>query len=502
MARVVQRRSNPPYLLIIFVFLFVISTALAVMFYLRADKESKAAKDLEASITKLAGEGEVRDKALAAADAGSGGNLVQQKSDDVAKVMGIVAPGSGSTPEKLRKIYDKALIGEGRPVAQWRQELEKDSPELVADITANGLFESMAAAEKLRNIGVTPVAVTSGLFGAVKTANESMLKLAQDKQALDVKIADLDKQIAANATALTDLSKKYAGQVGELEKTLNAKIAEFDAARNDFVKGLADAAAKNEAAIKDHAASIAEKTGQIDRMQAGTQQKDIVIAKLQDEVKRLKAGTKIDADKTTDPDGKIQRVLEAEKICYIDLGSKDKLNVGMTFAVFPAAGVGREANPKAKIRVTRVDQLTSECTIAEEDPKNPIAAGDLLVNLVFDPVRNYTFVVDGTFDLYGTGTPTTEGAEEVKEMITRAGGKIVAALDYRTDYVVLGEEPTIPTKPAEGDSAQLDKLYRDKLKAAAQFKEVRDGAKAMGLPVMNANRFLALMGHVPPKAPK
>ena len=42
MARVVaQRRSNPPYLLILFVFLFLLSTVAAVMFYINWDKANK-----------------------------------------------------------------------------------------------------------------------------------------------------------------------------------------------------------------------------------------------------------------------------------------------------------------------------------------------------------------------------------------------------------------------------------------------------------------------------
>ena len=48
MARVVQRRTSPPYLTIVFVFLFLVATTLAVVFYLSADKTNKnAASDRE-----------------------------------------------------------------------------------------------------------------------------------------------------------------------------------------------------------------------------------------------------------------------------------------------------------------------------------------------------------------------------------------------------------------------------------------------------------------------
>ena len=41
MARVVQRRSNPPVLVILFVFLFVISAAMAALFYSNLSDQKK-----------------------------------------------------------------------------------------------------------------------------------------------------------------------------------------------------------------------------------------------------------------------------------------------------------------------------------------------------------------------------------------------------------------------------------------------------------------------------
>jgi len=45
MARVIQQRTSPPYLLIIMVFLFLIAATVAVLFYLDREKANqKAAK--------------------------------------------------------------------------------------------------------------------------------------------------------------------------------------------------------------------------------------------------------------------------------------------------------------------------------------------------------------------------------------------------------------------------------------------------------------------------
>ncbi len=61
MARVVQQRTGPPYLLIIMVFLFLIAATLFVLTYMKADKLTKQLADTEETLEKLAGSDDLRD---------------------------------------------------------------------------------------------------------------------------------------------------------------------------------------------------------------------------------------------------------------------------------------------------------------------------------------------------------------------------------------------------------------------------------------------------------
>jgi len=79
-------------------------------------------------------------------------------------------------------------------------------------------------------------------------------------------------------------------------------------------------------------------------------------------------------------------------------------------------------------------------------------------------------------------------------MITRFGGKVVQELDFKTDFVVLGEEPMKPPKPQAGSDATAEKVYSEKLKEWERYQAIRDAANNMKIPILNTNRFLAMVG--------
>ena len=56
MARVVHRRKSPPYALIIFAFLFLVSTALAVLTFNKLDKARQQIAEKDTLLTQLAGD--------------------------------------------------------------------------------------------------------------------------------------------------------------------------------------------------------------------------------------------------------------------------------------------------------------------------------------------------------------------------------------------------------------------------------------------------------------
>jgi aspartate-semialdehyde dehydrogenase len=112
----------------------------------------------------------------------------------------------------------------------------------------------------------------------------------------------------------------------------------------------------------------------------------------------------------------------------------------------------------------------------------------------------YTFVVEGEFDLYGTGRATPEGTKDAKVLIRRYGGRVIDQIGMDTDFIVIGSEPTRQQQPAETASAQEWKAYREQLKVYERFNEIKLLAESMQIPILNPNKFLAFIGYAPTKA--
>jgi hypothetical protein len=132
-------------------------------------------------------------------------------------------------------------------------------------------------------------------------------------------------------------------------------------------------------------------------------------------------------------------------------------------------------------------------------PGNPIVAGDVIGNVVYDPSRTFTFVVKGNFDLHQSGRATYEGAQEVKSLIRRAGGKLSDEVGVETDFVVLGEEPAQPAKLSDEANAQDLKIFQEQMKAYTDYKQTEKVAARLHVLPLNANRFISLIGYNPTK---
>jgi BRCT domain type II-containing protein len=108
------------------------------------------------------------------------------------------------------------------------------------------------------------------------------------------------------------------------------------------------------------------------------------------------------------------------------------------------------------------------------------------------------FVVVGDFDLNGDGTIDYSGAEKIKALIEKWGGKAEDNVSSNTDFVILGSHPQMPKKPTfeetEADPMAMQK-YEAAIKKVANYDEVQKQAQALSVPVFNTERFLYFTGY-------
>jgi hypothetical protein len=257
-------------------------------------------------------------------------------------------------------------------------------------------------------------------------------KLAEAEAAS--KIEDAKNQLAINQKSLNDLNDKLA-----------ADKKFFSDNQDELQSKLDEAVAGNNAVNKSY--------------QDFQDQSSTAMSKIQNEIAKVEAAneglkTRInlyEREVFDRPDGQIVKVASRLKSVFIDIGSEDGLPDNETFSIYDQDVLDFDkGQQKAKIEVTRIYPFRAEARITEEDPTNPILAGDHILTATWDPGVAVPFAVVGTFDLDGD---QFDDRAKLIQMIERNGGKVVAThddegnikgkIDYTVRYIVIGDPPSL-----------------------------------------------------------
>ena len=457
MARVVTKPKGPPYLLIVFIFLFLIATTLAVLGFNQGQEWKRERDDERAQNARIAS---ARNKAEAdiafwISSSKETATVIEKLTDEKKKLVELIVPaGQGGTTvadveEKVKTT--RKFIGSNQPLLNELETFKKMVDERDKQLkVVEG--ERDEANKKAKDQEETAIKLTA-------TVKEMGDKVTKEKDTLNGQIAKFQKE--------------HDDKVGEIQKG-------WDSAREELNK------------------NITTLTERSTKLESTLKQKDTKIADQAREILRLTPAKAPPIALMPQADGKVLKVLEGQNLCYINLGSLDRVIPGLTFSVY-ASGIPESGEGKAQITVTEVNESISLCRIDKQDPGNPIIPNDVVANLVYDPNRAFTFVVEGQFDLFGTGQPTAAGADEIKALVRKYSGRLADGVTAQTDFVVMGAAPPRPPKPADAASEQAKKVYEDQLKEWKHYEDVRNLASQMQVPILNTNRFLALIGYTPTK---
>ena len=468
MARVVSKKSGPPYLLIIFVFLFVIASAVAVMQFMDHDKLVKEAQTLASQLKVVVGDlpqtnerfiADMRDTEL-------------RMKQDPAKTACMFA-------EKEKQITDlanKVQIGAG-----YTEAIAKADEAIAKDKARSNEMRGLTAA--LDNVYVQ-------LDSKCKEANDLATQLAAARA-----------EVNENKDAVTQLNAKMSAEMTKKNQELEGVKKQRDEDLQKYRSEVQGVAAEFKKKSEEQDGAIAEKGNQLVAMAATIREKDSQINAQKDIIEKLKP-KKLDFSGPRIA-GKIAQMVDATNLCYINLGSDNQITPGMTFSVYSESAIASgDANNKGTVEVAVVSKNTSQCRVILQKRDDRIVAGNLIGNIAFDAQHKQLFVVEGAFDLRGDGKPNAQQAEEIKNMVTRAGGKVAKTLDYQTDYLVLGEEPPRPPKPKDAADETAGEIYKEQMKVYDRYQTIRKMAQDMGIPILNANRFMAFIGLDTVKPPK
>jgi hypothetical protein len=462
------------YAVILFVILFIVSTTLAILFYKDNEDLKNQAQQARAQLNAFVNSGEsqldevlkLRDRANA-----SGVSVFGQLLRDHQGLVGTV---NGNAKADIDAVY--------------------------ADLKAQGVADGQTVVGLLQNradeLDKSQKLVAS-LEDQVKAGEKQLATLDELYQKQQAQYKTLDQKLTGRIDQLDSDFEGYQQQVESQQQVLSSRLQEK-------TQEVADTIRQNDTRMK-----------QLEKDNSGLQQR------VRDLIGETKKDTPQVPDASANVDGHIIAINNEDNLVYLDLGQADHLVLGMTFEVFDALrGVQVDDDSlrgKATLEVVDIQETSAAARVIRSSFSRPILPGDLIANLVYDRNHTFKFYVFGEFDLDGDGQYTIADHDSVISMIQKWGGTVVdpdqrreslegalgeevAAnnqLPLDVDFVLIGAEPATPIPPGRNEQRDVVAItqYQNALQRWQQYNDIKQEAKTLSVPVINQNRFLALIGH-------
>lgn len=463
--------------LVVFVILFVVAAIFAIYYDVQYNHLDQTSKELSAKMASA-----VSDSDLA--------------SPEFVAITNARGQGSGTVMQKLirqRGAEARTITGNDK------QTYEKVNEEVLAtlqdvdkDLKAKNVSVTLTPDNLLQNIRLLASQVSQSADAVakaqadVKAANDRATQVTAERDKL---LGEKDKQIAAVQAQLQDVQSQSA----KYQESKNTSVADIEQSAKQ--------------AMQEQQRRADTLQSELSKAQVSFTSLEHQFNMLKDKLGRLRVNPNSALQRA---DGVITKVNLSSNRVFINIGNGESVTPGLTFEIYDknkglpkltASELDPNGEPtlpagKASIEVIKVMQGMSECQIIKSAPGQTIQEGDLIENLVYDPNTKYNFVVFGAFDLAHSGNPTPGDAEVVRNLITRWGGKVQDQVSVNTDFVILGEEPVLPSVTNDDkDNPLVQRRLEDAQKALDAYNDVKAQALKLGVPILDQNRFLYFIGY-------
>lgn len=463
-----RKQSNAMlYTLITFVGLFIATTTVAVIYYVKAEEHRNREADLQREIDNLA-------------------------TDRERQALG-------------------SIVGTKLPNKTWLATMV-DYFDKGVTLIAGGVAEPTSAEVKLNNCNTQVIDVqkllpadvrtgdpnTTGLIRIVRNlkaeldrAENAQLETQKQLNDLQAKFEDANKtHFEASQTLLAE-KDKLLQQVEDRKQQYNEDSALLEKTTSERVKDLRDQLQQIRDQMKALNDELLEKQAELKIAQGDLKSEKEKLSKIEPGPDREVLAY--------NPDGKIILIDDQAKVVHLDIGVDDHVYQGLTFTVYDrGASIPADGKGKAEIEVFDVAKTFSAARIIKSELKRPILQGDIVANLIWDADRTNVFVIAGDFDLDNNGQIDGDGPAKIKKLVEKWGGRVDDAISIDTNYLVLGEQPQVLQKPTTEEleiNPSAMQTYNASLARLSRYNDLRDQAQTLWIPVFTYDRFLYFIGY-------
>lgn len=468
-----RRQSNAMlYTLITFVGLFIASTTIAVIYYVKAEEHRTSLEDAIRTRDNLASDRE--QQAL-------GATVGTKKSRE---------SWLGTMVGHLDHTVSLVVGGVSEPTSAEVKVTNADTEVLNA---LNLVKEHIDIAEPNLTdpniIGLVPVVkiLTDELGNAVKAqraTQERLDNLQQDLDNANKAYLETEQMLRAEKDKLlqdvNDTKQKYADLEALLRQTTDEQVQTLG---NDLQQTINERDTLNDTLLRTHA--------ELETAQG-------MLQRAREEVSKIMPGPDPNM-LALESDGEIILIDDQTQVVHLDKGSDDRVYQGLTFTVYDrGASVPKDGKGKAEVEVFDVTKSYSAARIIQSELKRPILQGDIVANLIWDSDRTNVFVIAGDFDLDSDGGIDDDGAGRIRTRVEKWGGRVADTISIDTDFVVLGQPPQVLPRPSP-EQLEVDPRAREKYDASVQklnrYNELENRAQGLWIPVFTYEKFLYFIGY-------
>lgn len=319
-------------------------------------------------------------------------------------------------------------------------------------------------------------------------------QLAQAESARTAALQDLNNEVER----VQQLEREHERTLAQLQGEVEQYKSEVDQYRQEVVAARAEMDARVERIREDY-------ESRLDRAQADLREARQQVLLLQEQLAELRESQRRSVFRGQPEeslvDGRVIAATPGQNEVVIGLGRRDKIVLGMTFAVYsdasavrPDPETGEYPRSKAQLEVISIDETSARCRITRETRGNPVVKGDVIANPVYDPQKVYKFVVYGEFDTDGDGRRQPYERDLLADLIRQWGGEVVDELEGDIDFLVLGQRPVVPPRPGIGQPIEVVREWMRIDQGARRYDQLLEQARNTSLPVLNQNRLYTLLG--------
>ena len=456
------------YTLIIFVGLFIASTTVAVIYYVKAEEHRTGEDNLQ---------NELRDYAT---------NLERT---NIGKDVGTRLSGRTWLGTMINNLDDMVTLivgGVAEPDKSAEVKVDNANSEAKTAIEQAGKYVNIADPN---TAGLVPI------INELMSKLQSTAQLLLDTQeSLDEKVTELKNVNEANTQAEQAL-------LAEKEKL----VQDVEQAKQEY-KNLQELLRQStEEQVRNLTVEVQELTETKKTLEDRLDLKEAELAEARQEMKLAKEQiAKIEPGPEQDvlalqPDGKIILVDNNAKIVSLNIGSNEHVYRGLTFTVYDrGTSIPPDGKGKAEIEVFDIADTYSKARIIKSEPTKPILLGDIVANLIWDSSRTNVFVIAGDFDINGDWQSDYDAIERIKALIEKWGGKVDPNITIDTDFLVLGQIPAVKERPTleeqQRDPTAMQK-YEDSLQKLNQYNALQERAQNLWIPILTYDKFLYFIGY-------